>query len=301
MSWARLGKRITFYVPGMFRCDGVTGSYPAVSITGAECALACDHCGGELLRSMIPAATPETLLATGLRLAAQGHHGVLLSGGCDRQGRLPWSSFLPVIGEIKQRTDLFISVHCGLLDDETALGLKEAGVDQALIDVIGDDDTYRRVYHVDFGVAAIRSALESLAGAGLALVPHIVCGLCYGRIQGEKRALEMIADFEPELLVIVSYMKIRGTKAPLFDLPRAEEVADIIAEARFRMPEVPISLGCARQRGNSRIELLALEAGVNRMALPCDEVLERAEEYGLEMRYQRTCCSVPGHLAKRAW
>jgi uncharacterized radical SAM superfamily protein len=234
-------------------------------------------------------------------LSEKGNHGVLISGGCDEEGRLPWNHFIPAIREIKEKTGLFISVHCGLLDDATALDLKEAGVDQALIDVIGDDDTYRSIYHVTFGVARIASTLESLQKARLAVTPHIVCGLHYGRIRGEKKAIEMISRFDPEQVVIVSYMKIPGADRSKFVLPGAEEVAGIIAQTRFRMPEVRISLGCARERGNTLLEILAIDAGVNRMAIPSDEAIKRAVDYGLETRYQRTCCSVSRDFSGPEW
>jgi uncharacterized radical SAM superfamily protein len=58
------------------------------------------------------------------------------------------------------------------------------------------------------------------------------------------------------------------------------------------MPQVAVSLGCARQRGNRRLEVLAIEAGVNHLALPSEEAVERAESYGLDIGYQETCCSV---------
>jgi hypothetical protein len=69
-------------------------------------------------------------------------------------------------------------------------------------------------------------------------------------------------------------------------------VAEIIADVRLAMPKVPISLGCARRRGESRMEVLAIDAGVNRLALPSEEALKRAQAYGLNVRYQNTCCSV---------
>jgi uncharacterized radical SAM superfamily protein len=67
--------------------------------------------------------------------------------------------------------------------------------------------------------------------------------------------------------------------------------------ARLRMPHTLISLGCARPRGDDRLDVLAVEAGVNRMALPSDEAIARAKAYGLEIRYRKTCCSVPGDRA----
>lgn len=298
LSWQNLGKGIVFYLPGMFRMDGMTGKYPALSITGENCDLLCDHCRGTLLKQMIPAETPAELADRCRRLAAKGHIGVLISGGCDQRGRLPWDRYVSAIKTIKTETDLLVSVHSGLVDDETALKLKGAGVDQALIDVIGYDDTYQSVCHVPFGVDRIEAAMASLQRAGIPIVPHIVCGLHYGKMRGEKRAVAMISRFLVEVVVIVGLMcqTTNGANgANEMDnavSPTAEAVADIIAEARFAMPETPVSLGCARKRGDRRMELLAIDAGVNRMALPSDEAVERAKGYGLEICFQKTCCSV---------
>ena len=74
----------------------------------------------------------------------------------------------------------------------------------------------------------------------------------FGRIKGELNAVKIISRFDVEQVVIVSLMPVRGT--PVWDvtLPGAEEVAEIIVEARIRNPRARVSLGCARQRGNNR-------------------------------------------------
>lgn len=300
-TWRKYGKQITFYLPGMFRYDGLTGKYPAISITGSQCELSCEHCQGKILEGMISAKTSGPLIEKCLGLAKRGAQGVLISGGCDEEGRLPWEKVISAIEEVKRRTDLYISIHCGLIDFPTAYRLKEAGVDEALIDVIGDDQTYQDIYHLGFGVSRIEQSMESLQKAGLPVVPHIVCGLHQGKINGEQKAVEMISRFDVRQVVIVSLMGIPGT--PLWGTPppKAEEVADIIAETRFKVPKALISLGCARPRGNVPLEILAIDAGVNRMALPSEEAIEHALEYGLEIRYQRTCCSVSRDLSRESW
>lgn len=300
-SWQYCGKTLTVYLPGMFSLDGLTGAYPAISITGSDCALLCDHCCGTTLQPMISAREPSLLLEKSLDLAKKGSHGILISGGCDRAGRLPWEKFIPTIAAIKRDTDLYISVHCGLLDGETALGLKEAGVDQALLDVIGDDETYQAVYHVDFGVSRIADTMAALVEAAVPMVPHVVCGLHSGEIRGEKKALEMISRYPVEQLVIVSLMAIPGTPFGGLVGPSAEEIGEIIAHARTLMPAVRMSLGCARRRGDTVTELLAIDGGINRMALPSEEALDRARAYGLDIRYQRTCCSVSRDVTKENW
>ena len=293
LSWRHLGKEITFYLPGMFIMDGVQGCYPGVSITGKHCALKCDHCNGKLLQTMIPAPTSKGLVEKCTALKDKGNLGVLLTGGCNLNGQLPWEDFTSAIFEIKQKTGLFISIHCGLLNHRQAAELKTAGVDQALFDVMGDDATFKRVYHLPFGVQAISKTMEALAAAKIPMVPHVVCGLDYGRLKGEERALDMMAQFAIEQLVIVSLMPLSGTPMETVASPEANDVIQIILKARRLMPRTSISLGCARKRGDTRLETLAIDAGVNRMALPSDDAIERAKHHGLDIRWQKTCCSVP--------
>jgi hypothetical protein len=301
ISWNNLSRRITFFLPGMFIQNGLSGNYPAVSITGPKCDLQCEHCRGTLLKSMIPADDPDTLLEKCLALERKGRCGVLISGGCDRDGCLPWEPFLPAIKAIKEQTRLFISVHAGFISRKDAAGLKQAGADQALVDVIGDGETLRRIYHVPFGVERIVSGLDALQKAGLPIVPHVVCGIDHGRMRGEEKAIEIIARFKVAQVVILSLMGIPGTPLHQARPPCAEEVAELIALARFKMPGTPISLGCARPRGNRLLEVLAVDAGVNRMALPSDEAVERARAYGLDISYQKTCCSVPEAWTVSGW
>ena len=75
ISWNNLGRRITFFLPGMFIQNGLSGKYPAVSITGSRCDLMCDHCQGKLLESMIPAPGPEALFETWWPSIKRRHRG----------------------------------------------------------------------------------------------------------------------------------------------------------------------------------------------------------------------------------
>jgi hypothetical protein len=301
IAWARNGRAITFFLPGMFVLDGVPGRYPAVSITGGRCALMCDHCRGSLLAPMIAAESPEALVARCREIERDGHPGVLVSGGCDADGCLPWGPFLPALREVKRTTRLHVSVHAGFIREPEALGLKQAGVDQALVDVVGDDGTLRRVYHVPFGVERVAAALAALRAAGVPVVPHIVCGLDGGRVVGEERALELVARFGLEQLVVVAFMGLPGTPLHRAAPPAPEAVAGLIATARVRLPDLTISLGCARPRGASRLDVLAVDAGVDRLALPSEEAVARARHHGLAIRYQRSCCSVPERWAGDSW
>ena len=276
LSWEFFGKAITFYLPGMFSYNGLRGRYPAISITGSHCALMCDHCKAKILEPMPSATSPEVLVEKCKRLSEKGCHGVLISGGCDQQGRLPWWDFIDAIARVKEQTDLYVSIHSGLVDKHIAFALKGAGVDQALIDVIGDDETYQSIYHVEFGISRICDSLDALSMADIPMVPHVICGLYYGKMRSETKALEIISRYPVDQLVIVSLMAIPGTPLEGIVTPAPQEIAHVIIDARMMMPRTRISLGCARQRGNEDIEILAIEAGVNRMALPSERAIQRA-------------------------
>ncbi len=300
-TWNRYGRRITFYLPGMFSCNGISGKYPAISITGPECRLQCEHCRAKILSHMIHAPKPDLLVEKCLRLEKKGNLGVLITGGSDLEGRLPWGEFIPAIREVKTQTGLRVSVHSGFVDHTTALELKSAGVDQVLIDAIGDDATYRKICHLESGVARLLASLDALEKAGLPVVPHLVCGIYDGKIRAERKAIGTVSRFNVGIMVIVCLMSIPGTPMWGVASPPAGVVARLAAEARVRMPETEISLGCARQRGNTIIETLAIDAGVNRLALPSEAALNRARYYGMEIKYQKTCCSVYEGIHESEW
>lgn len=288
------GPKLGIFLPGMFTAYGRKGRYPAVSITGRDCRQGCDHCRGRLLRTMHPAVGSEALYALGKRLAAQGQVGMLLSGGSDPQGRLPWASVLPAIERLSVETDLVLTAHVGRIDAPTAKALKSAGIRQALIDVVGSEGTAQRVLHLPDGLAAQSETLAACGDAGLEVVPHIIIGLDHGQMIGEHNALEMVAELAPKRVVFVVLMPLKGTPLAQATPPSIEEVAAFMAQARMRLPAARHHLGCARPRGRYRSELdaLAVRAGINALAIPSDGALEQAQRLGVQVTYQDTCCSL---------
>ena len=294
LSYQHFGREITFYLPGMITYNGKKGKYPVISLTGNICELQCKHCNGRLLKSMISAITPEELIIKCEKINNEGNIGVLISGGCDKFGKIPWKLFISAIKTIKDRFNLFISVHCGIIDFETALSLKEAGIDQALIDVIGDDDTLKKVYNLDCGIKRIEDSLIALKKADIPTIPHILIGLDYGNIIGEYNAIDIISRNKPDSIVFISLMNLTDTTMKKVRLPDPDAIADIMAYTRIKNSEISMSLGCARERGNYKIELAAIDCGINRIAIPSENAIKKAYEFRLENnmgRYMlfRTC------------
>lgn len=294
ISWAHHGKKLTVATPGMFMVYGRKGRYPAVSLTGKTCNLGCDHCAGRLLETMLPAESPDELIELGRKLKSQGQHGFLLSGGSDGEGRLPWGKFIPAIERLIQETGLTVTAHVARIDAAIARSLKNAGVRQALIDVVGAEETARQVLHLSDGLRAQEETMAALAEVGLEVVPHIILGLHQGRLLGEERALRLVAELNTKRVVLVVLMPLRRTLFDGLEPPAVENVARFMVLAREILPAQAHHLGCARPRGRYRAELdaLAVEAGINVLAIPSDAALDKARELGVEISQIDTCCSL---------
>jgi uncharacterized radical SAM superfamily protein len=291
-------RKASFYAPSFMhyrtsRYCSKPNQFPTVSVTGKGCVLNCKHCGGKILETMHPAETPEALFALSLRLKRNGALGCLVSGGCLPDGSVPLKRFIPVLERIKRELGLAVNVHTGIVDAATAEALKNAGVDAALIDVIGSDETINGIYNLNVTVEDYARSLRALHEADLNVVPHVIVGLQNGKLQGEFHALKMIARYKPSALVIIAFLPIRGTAMALVEPPLPMDIARVAAAARVMFPDVPVALGCMRPKGKHRAEtdVLCLKAGVNAVAFPSEEAIAYAENQEYALSFSSYCCS----------
>ncbi len=298
LSWKTFGKKIRFYAPSFMYyhnsnfCSSPS-AFPSISVTGSSCSLKCKHCGGKVLNTMASALTPEQLIETCTEIKKKGGIGCLISGGCSPDGSVPLDRFVDAIEEIKRKLDLTVVVHTGVIDLPMAKMLKEAGVDAALIDIIGSDETISEIYQLNVKVEDYEKSLAALNRSGIASVPHVLVGLHYGQLKGEFQALNMIAKYAPSAVIIIAFMPIHGTLMQKVTPPAPLDIARVLLAARFSMPKTPLVLGCMRPKGQHRIETdkLAVEAGVNAIAFPDAHAIEAAEKLGLETVFSSLCCS----------
>jgi uncharacterized radical SAM superfamily protein len=292
----RTGK-IRFYAPSFvyykskyFRSSH--GAFPSISITGSSCALKCKHCNRKVLDTMVPALSPEELFGVCAELKKDGGVGCLISGGCLPDGSVPIDRFVDAIAKIK-KLGLTVITHTGVIDYSTAKRLKDAGVDAALIDIIGSDETIREVYRLDVNVEDYDRSLRALHESGIPFVPHVLVGLHYGELKGELQALKMISKYSPSAVIIIAFMPIRGTPMEKVIPPEPEDIARILVSAKLLMPDTPLALGCMRPKGKhrTRTDLLAVRAGVNGIAFPVEEAIQLAESLNLETSFSPLCCS----------
>lgn len=297
---ANFPEEVHFYFPGMvhietsFYTPANVFRFPGISITGTVCRLQCEHCKGVLLRNMLCATTPEALFDVCLRVKEAGSVGCLVTGGSNEDGSVPLKKFIPALKKVKDELGLNVVVHTGLVDEELAEGLAYAGIDAAMMDVVGSDETIRNVLKLNKTVIDYESSLDNLKKHHVPIIPHIVVGIHYGRILGEKKAIEIVSKYKPDALVIVALMSITGTPMENVPPPSPADVMRVILFARLLMPNIPITLGCARPRSalRSAMDVLALKAGVNGIAYPSEEAYKFAIRLGLNVIVHDYCCSL---------
>lgn len=270
-------------------------SFPAFSVTAGACALDCDHCRAKILEPMIPATSPE-ILDRKVRdlILLQDLQGFLLSGGSNRRNEIKYEKYLPVVEGIKSDyPHLKIAIHTALLDEPRAKAMESAGVDTAMMDVIGSPETIRDVYHLDRTVDEFEATLAALCSTRMEVVPHIVIGLHYGCILGEANALDICARHGVHSLVLVVVMPFYA-RAGTFVTPETGDVGRIFIEARRRLPDKHVLLGCARPAGmHKRVtDAYAVMAGLDGIAFPADGAVALCEAIGRPFEQQHACCSI---------
>ncbi|MEA3344696.1 MAG: radical SAM protein [Chloroflexota bacterium] len=252
-----------------------------ISLTGPYCALNCAHCGRRYLEHMIPIWEASERIDQAPSL--------LISGGCDGQGRVPVGErALRLLHELHPGRRF--TWHVGLIDQE---GLEPIIplVDVISFDFVGDDETIREVTGLDRSVADYVATYQLLQ-QHVPVIPHLVIGLRGGELGHERKALDLLAELGCEALVFLVLIPTPGTRYADRQPPAVVDVIHLLVEARLRFPRTPLILGCMRPHGPYRrvLDPLALRAGLNRIVNPAHGAVKLAQELGLGIRRGNECC-----------
>jgi lipoyl synthase len=264
----------------LIRFDRPTRTQP-VSLTGAQCALDCAHCGGHYLEHMRPIWEVSP---------AEDVSSYLISGGCDAHGRVPVTSHLEQVAQLHAGRRL--NWHVGLVD-EADLATIAPLVDVISFDIVGDAETAREVYGLD---ADLDDYMETLAllERYAPVVPHLTLGLFGGQIRAERQALSALAAHGVERLILLVLIPTEGTRYAECAPPALDQVAEVLLDARLMLPNAKLYVGCMRPFGAYRqvLDELAVRAGVNVIVNPCRAAQTAAEELGLEIVWGDECCGL---------
>jgi len=295
----RRNNTIYFYAPSFAyyhtkHFSSSTKTFSSISLTGNSCALNCKHCGGKILQTMHSAPSPEDLFKLGVKLKSEGTQGVLISGGCLPDGSVPLDAFADVLGRLKHELNLTVFVHTGLIYANTALLLKNAGIDAALIDVLGSNATMQQTLNLKYTTDDCAKSLKVLNQAKLNVMPHVTVGLNRGKLDGEHRALQIIQEnCQPSAIVLIAFMPLPNTEMYRSPAPHPLDIAKVAATARQMFPDIPVVLGCMRPKGKLRAEtdVLVIKAGVDGLAFPSEETITYAKNMGYQIVFSPYCCA----------
>lgn len=262
--------------------DEITWSYPldtaVLSLTGRQCALDCAHCGGHYLGGMKPIWETEP----------DGSTSCLISGGCDPTGRVPVLAHQERVRAWREGRTM--NWHVGFISEAEMAAIAPL-VDVVSFDFVGDDATIQEVYGLDRTVADYVETYRLLRRHARTL-PHVTIGLRGGALGHEVPAFERLQELGADGVVLLVFMPTAGTRYANRQPPAPAAVADLLAEARLRLPDVPLYLGCMRPKGRYRDELdpLAVRAGINVVVSPSRPARHLAADLGLATRQTRECC-----------
>ncbi|MCD6519346.1 MAG: radical SAM protein [Anaerolineae bacterium] len=279
-KWAHAWQIRKTYHPSTIRFDRPINTVP-ISLTGTACALNCAHCGRHYLRHMHPIWDPR----------ADGAPSLLISGGCDRQGRVPITSHLEQVAALRQGRRL--NWHVGFTDEQDLLKILPY-VDAISFDIIGDAETAREVYGLDVSLDDYLRTFDMLRQHVDKVIPHLTIGLRGGRISGERAVLHALQTRDIERLILLILIPTPGTAFANCSPPSPEEVADLFLDARIMLPKTSLYLGCMRPHGQYRhlVDELAIRAGLNAIVNPAHNAQRVAKELGLKIIWGEECCAL---------
>jgi uncharacterized radical SAM superfamily protein len=163
-----------------------------------------------------------------------------------------------------------------------------------MIDIIGSTETLKTVYHLDVTDQVFESSLNLLEQNEIPIVPHILVGINFGKLKGEKKALEIISRHKVAAIIVVALMPLEKTPMENMICPQPMDISRVILAARLTNRKTPLILGCARPIGKQKSEtdILAIKAGINGIAYPSEEGYVFAKKNGFKISFSEMCCSL---------
>jgi lipoyl synthase len=296
----RLDWRMKFFAPALKRFETAEWApaksphFAAISLTGADCALQCNHCKAKVLETMYPARRPEELWDLAERLDSTGTRGALITGGSARNGAVPFARHLEVMARMRSQLGWRIVVHSGVADDRLIEGFAAVGVDGVLVDVPPSAAAVRDVLNLQLDPSHFLTMIDKLVARGVRVTPHVVLGMHDGRIDGEAEVLDRLMASGIAALILVVLMPLPGTPLAGVHPPTPQELVPLFVRARQGFAAIPVILGCARPGGahKAMTDRLAVMSGFNGIAYPANGIISLAGDLGLVPERHEVCCSL---------
>ena len=135
----------------------------------------------------------------------KGAKGFLISGGCSENGELPFERYREVMKKFRETTGAILNIHPGLMDFSSAFYLEEIGADFISFDFVTDDEIIKNIFHLKNREADdYLETYFNLLDTKIDVIPHILVGGKYGKIDRECDSLKLIDEDETKTIVFIS-------------------------------------------------------------------------------------------------
>lgn len=257
--------------------------FPAISVTGAHCDEMCEHCMGVHLQKMIPVHDGKELMAVAEKLSEKRCTGILISGGCDTEGKVPLEHLTDEIRRIVEM-GLSVNIHTGFAGRRNIERLVSAGVKRFSVDIHQDPDVVSSILHLQRDPSEYSELLDRITNAGGVPIPHLTVGFgtrdlyLSARLVQEKRLTN---------IVLLALVPTKGTAIESI-LPTEDDIlsaAEMLVDMGFN-----VTLGCMRDRRHRDLEIKCIERGIRRIANPSKETVTWAATEGFEIIREHQCC-----------
>ena len=218
-----------------------------------------------------------------------GVRSILISGGCDDQGKVPVLRFAKEIKKLKSKYK--INTHVGLVSQAEAK--KIAGlVDIVSFDFVTEQKIIKEVYNLNKKLVDYYENLTALQKE-VSIFPHITLGLWQGEISWEYQAVELLVKkFNCQKVVFNVFLPIPGTELSQQKSPLIESVEKFFYYLEKNYPKLDKRLGCMRPGGQYRDQLdkLAVLTGFKVITRPSRQAVKLAKNLGYQIFWQGQCC-----------
>lgn len=300
-------QKLKIYVPGH--------EFPSISITGEECQLNCEHCDKKYLQHMLPAKSAESLEKTLEKLVKRNAIGTLISGGCDEDGKVPIWNYADAIEKFQHSNsnqNFYLNSHVGLVNEKEAEMIAKMKIDTVSFDLNLDPMVIEEVFHLTQTPEDYKSSFLALLKHRVRVIPHVLVGAYFGKIQKELEALQFLAQlsqgaseklgfpYDPEIIVFIIMIPPHhaGKTDPRFKVIQPEDIAKLILVSRYFFPSTELSLGCMRPHGayTFNLEKWSIQAGITRIVKPSLKTRKWLHSQPIDIESLSACCIIPKEL-----
>ena len=253
-----------------------------VSVTGKKCELMCSHCSAKHLAGMMSVSSPDELLKIAEEAFHFGTKGILISGGSDKNGKVPLRHYIPTVEKILN-LGLKVNIHPGLLTEEDLPLFSNLEKLYLSIDVHQDPEVIRKIFHLSDSSDYVK-ALDVALSTKCKVVPHLTVGL------SEKdfiKSAKLVKERGIRDIVLLGLVPTEGT-----EFEHCNTTEDEIVEAVKTLVgmDFNVALGCMRDRRMRNLERRCIEAGIRKIANLSQETELWAKAEGYEVLRENLCC-----------